>query len=107
MVTARPSLAPETDLTAKVTGSGQSPVNSHHLLSTPADGGQLSGMEPLAIDAATCVRCAACSIIAPALFEVSRKGSRVLRQPITPDDHRAVRAAAAICPAQAIHPNAP
>lgn len=47
------------------------------------------------------MRCAACSILAPAVFEVTRKGSRVMREP-GDADQAAVAAAALACPAQAI-----
>jgi ferredoxin len=62
----------------------------------------------VSVDIATCVRCAACSILAPAVFEVTRKGSRVVREPGPGEDERAAVAAAALaCPAQAIRVEAP
>ena len=54
------------------------------------------------VDLAKCVRCAACATAAPRMFEVTRKSARALHQPETPADHAAVRAAALICPTQAI-----
>ena len=60
----------------------------------------------MSVDIATCVRCAACSILAPAVFEVTRKGSRVVREP-GEADRAAVAAAALACPAQAIRVEAP
>jgi ferredoxin len=47
------------------------------------------------------MRCAACSILAPRVFEVTRKGSRVVGEPGA-GDREAVAAAALACPAQAI-----
>jgi ferredoxin len=55
----------------------------------------------VSVDISTCMRCAACSILAPAVFEVTRKGSRVMREP-GDADQAAVAAAALACPAQAI-----
>jgi ferredoxin len=54
------------------------------------------------IDLSVCVRCAGCSIIAPAVFSVSRKGSHVLRQPEDAIERTAARAAALVCPTRAI-----
>jgi ferredoxin len=56
---------------------------------------------PVSVDLASCVRCAACSILAPGVFEVTRKGSRVAREPAA-GERAAVAAAALACPAQAI-----
>jgi ferredoxin len=55
----------------------------------------------VAVDLSTCVRCGACAIVAPTVFELSRKGTRVLREPA---DHElpGARAAALICPRQSI-----
>ena len=58
-------------------------------------------MGVVAVDLSTCVRCGACAIIAPTVFELSRKGTRVLREPDA-NDEAAVRAAALICPKQSI-----
>lgn len=58
-------------------------------------------MGRISVDLASCVRCAACSILAPRVFEVTRKGSRVVREPAG-DERAAVAAAALACPAQAI-----
>ena len=55
----------------------------------------------VSIDLASCMRCAACSILAPRVFEVTRKGSRIVREP-DEGDRGAVAAAALACPAQAI-----
>jgi ferredoxin len=54
------------------------------------------------VDAARCIRCASCSVVAAGLFEVSRKGSRAVRQPETEEELRRVAAAAAMCPVGAI-----
>jgi ferredoxin len=55
----------------------------------------------VSVDVAVCVRCAACSILAPRVFEVTRKGSRVVREPAEAE-RAAVAAAALACPTQAI-----
>ncbi|HLU64737.1 MAG TPA: ferredoxin [Kofleriaceae bacterium] len=55
-----------------------------------------------AVDPASCIRCAACAILAPGVFEVDRRGSRLLRQPGDPDERAACDAAALICPTGAI-----
>jgi ferredoxin len=49
-----------------------------------------------------CVRCAACATAAPTLFDVTKKGVRVVRQPETDCERSAARAAQLICPTQAI-----
>jgi ferredoxin len=54
------------------------------------------------VDLAKCVRCAACATTASAVFEVTRKGTRIVQQPVTAAERSAVRAAALICPTQAI-----
>lgn len=56
----------------------------------------------LGVDASRCVRCAACAVLAPGLFEVTRKGTLVRQQPQGEDQVRAAAAAALVCPAQAI-----
>jgi ferredoxin len=56
----------------------------------------------LAVDLARCVRCAACSTVAPMLFEVTKKGTRVIAQPREGDEAALARAAALICPTHAI-----
>jgi ferredoxin len=53
------------------------------------------------IDLSACLRCGACAILAPRTFEVTRKGARVIASP-SAADVGAVRAAALVCPAQAI-----
>jgi ferredoxin len=59
-------------------------------------------VEIVTVDASVCVRCAACSILAPRVFDVSRKGSRVVRQPEGEAERTACEAAALACPTQAI-----
>lgn len=50
-----------------------------------------------------CIRCAACSSIAPAIFFVDEdEGARVLRQPETDDEVEAAETAVANCPTAAI-----
>lgn len=56
----------------------------------------------MTVDPAACVRCAACSILAPGVFEVTRKGTRVARQPADAAERLACRAAALVCPTRAI-----
>jgi len=56
----------------------------------------------VAVDLRRCVRCAACSSLAPEVFAVTDKGTRVVRQPTDARERAACRAAALICPVQAI-----
>lgn len=56
----------------------------------------------IAVDPRACVRCAACSIVAPTVFAVDRRGSRVRRQPDGEPERAACRAAQLLCPTQAI-----
>lgn len=55
----------------------------------------------ITVDLASCVRCAACSILAPRVFAVTRKGTRVIAEPAA-GDRAAVAAAVLACPMQAI-----
>jgi ferredoxin len=57
---------------------------------------------PVTVDLGLCVRCAACSSLAPRVFEVTSKGTRVARQPDGAAERALCRAAALICPTQAI-----
>ena len=59
-------------------------------------------VEPVTVDARLCVRCAACSSLAPQVFSVTSKGTRVVRPPESASERAACRAAALICPTQAI-----
>jgi ferredoxin len=59
-------------------------------------------VEQVTVDVRVCVRCAACSSVAPRVFSVTSKGARVVRQPETASERAACRAAAMICPTQAI-----
>ena len=59
-------------------------------------------MEPVTVDLSACVRCAACAILAPRIFELTRKGTRVVRQPSDDRERAACRVAAVVCPTQAI-----
>jgi len=54
------------------------------------------------VDRAHCIRCASCSILAPGVFAVSRRGSSAVRQPEGSAEERACVAAALVCPTQAI-----
>jgi ferredoxin len=49
-----------------------------------------------------CIRCAACSILAPGVFSVEASAARVVRQPQSRADELGARAALAGCPASAI-----
>jgi ferredoxin len=53
------------------------------------------------------VRCAACAILAPHTFELAPKGTQLKRQPETEAERTACRAAALVCPTQAIAVEAP
>ena len=55
------------------------------------------------VDASACIRCASCAILAPGQFEVSRRGSRLIRQPDSAADEAGCAAAALVCPTGAIH----
>jgi len=59
-------------------------------------------VDPVAVDRGACVRCAACAVVAPAVFSVSRRGVEVRAQPETGEQRTAARAASMLCPAQAI-----
>jgi ferredoxin len=54
------------------------------------------------VDLATCIRCAACSTLAPQVFEVTKKGTRVVRQPESESERALVRVAALVCPTKAV-----
>ncbi|MEO8844802.1 MAG: ferredoxin [Kofleriaceae bacterium] len=54
------------------------------------------------VELAKCVRCAACATTASTVFEVTRKGTRIVHQPESAAERSAVRAAALICPTRAI-----
>jgi ferredoxin len=54
------------------------------------------------VHVASCIRCACCSILSPQVFEVSRRGSRVIRQPDGAAEVAASLAAALACPTSAI-----
>ena len=54
------------------------------------------------VDLAACIRCAACSTLAPRVFEVTKKGTRVLRQPVDDAERALVQVAALVCPTKAV-----
>jgi ferredoxin len=54
-----------------------------------------------AVEPERCLGCGSCAIIAPDVFTVARR-VRVLRQPATERETTACRAAALVCPTQAI-----
>ena len=59
-------------------------------------------MTTFRIDERTCVRCGACSSLAPTVFEIDARGSRIARQPETDDERRLAEAALLNCPTAAI-----
>jgi len=54
------------------------------------------------VDLAACIRCAACATLAPRIFEVTRKGTRVLRQPEGEAERALVQVASLVCPTKAV-----
>ena len=58
------------------------------------------------VDGARCIRCASCSILAPNVFAVTRKGSNAVRQPEGAAEEAACVAAALVCPTEAIRADA-
>ena len=54
------------------------------------------------VDSRSCIRCAACATVAPAMFGVGPGPARARRAPSTPEQLRDCRAAVALCPTQAI-----
>jgi ferredoxin len=54
------------------------------------------------VDDRACVRCGACSSLAPGVFVMDAAGSRVARQPETDAEHRLAEAALLNCPTAAI-----
>lgn len=69
--------------------------------SEPRDRSELGGGS-YSIDAKDCIRCAACSSLAPGVFVVADDGSRVARQPGTVDEERLAAAALLVCPTAAV-----
>lgn len=55
----------------------------------------------VAADAERCIRCGSCAILAPGVFAVERR-VQVVRQPETDDERSRCRAAAIVCPTEAI-----
>jgi ferredoxin len=56
----------------------------------------------VSVELSKCVRCAACATAAPAIFDMTKKGVRIVRQPETDRERSTARAAQLICPTQAI-----
>jgi len=54
-----------------------------------------------AVEPERCLGCGSCAIIAPEVFAVARR-VRLVRQPATESERTACRAAALVCPTQAI-----
>src|SRR5262245_51431108 len=54
------------------------------------------------VDSRSCIRCAACATVAPAMVGVGPGPARARRVPSTPEELRDCRAAVALCPTQAI-----
>jgi ferredoxin len=61
-----------------------------------------SKVDDVRVDLRSCVRCAACAIVAPQTFEITRKGTRIVRQPEDDRERAACRVAALVCPTRAI-----
>jgi len=55
-----------------------------------------------AVDAAKCIRCAACSTVAPGLFSLREGDVTLLRQPRTETELLLAEVALLACPASAI-----
>jgi len=62
--------------------------------------------DPVIVNAATCVRCGACSSIAPELFELDVASSRLRRPPADDRERTQCMVAARICPTGAIRASA-
>ena len=59
-------------------------------------------MTAFRIDERVCVRCGACSSLAPSVFVMDAGGSRVARQPESDGERRLAEAALLNCPTAAI-----
>jgi ferredoxin len=59
-------------------------------------------MNTYRVDEGACVRCGACSSLAPGVFTIDAAGSRVARQPETEAETRLAEAALLNCPTAAI-----
>lgn len=59
-------------------------------------------MSTYVIDGAACVRCGACSSLAPTVFAIDAAASRVVRQPETANERKLAEAALLTCPTAAI-----
>jgi ferredoxin len=59
-------------------------------------------MSVFRVDAQACVRCGACSSLAPMVFAMDAERSRVARQPGTAEELRLAEAALLNCPTAAI-----
>ena len=59
------------------------------------------------VDAEACVRCGACSSLAPMVFAMDAERSRVARQPETAEEQRLAEAALLNCPTAAIKRRSP
>ena len=55
-----------------------------------------------ALDQQSCIRCASCSSIAPAIFHVGDTTAHILRQPLDPEEVNQCEAALGNCPTGAI-----
>jgi ferredoxin len=76
-----------------------------HVARDRVAGRRTSGIVPrvqVSVDRERCIRCAACSTLAPATFAVEPAGARVLAQPASDGERVVARAAAINCPARAI-----
>lgn len=62
----------------------------------------MSAAPVYAVSAADCLRCGACSTLAPALFAMGERAVVLRRQPLTREEHRLAEAALCNCPVLAI-----
>jgi ferredoxin len=54
------------------------------------------------VDPANCLRCGACSTLAPGIIAMGERAAMVVRQPATPAEHTSAEAALFNCPVLAI-----
>jgi ferredoxin len=83
----------------EVIGNGHEVGNGHAVEFLPPT----SGVDKIyAIDQKSCIRCASCSSIAPAIFHVSDKTAFIKRQPLDAEEMTKCDAAVGNCPTGAI-----
>jgi fatty acid desaturase/ferredoxin len=83
----------------EVVGNGHEVANGHEVEVIPPT----NGVDKIyAIDQKSCIRCASCSSIAPAIFHVGDKTAFIKRQPLDADEVTKCDAAVGNCPTSAI-----